>query len=51
MSYYASLDAKIQKFMCNSSRDIIRYFSAVASEDPVFINTAITIQNVKCCMF
>ena len=28
---------KIQKFMCTTSRDIIRYFFAVASEDPVLI--------------
>ena len=24
-----------QKFLCNTSRDILRYFSAIASEDPV----------------
>ena len=28
---------KFQKLMCDSSRDIIRYFSAVPSEDPVYI--------------
>ena len=27
----------IQKCMCDTSRDIIRHFSAVASEDPVYI--------------
>ena len=32
-----SLDTKISEFFqCNTSRDIIRYFSAVASEDPVY---------------
>ena len=35
MPNYGSLDTKYQKFMCNTSRDIVRYFSAVASEDPV----------------
>ena len=36
MSNYGSIDTKkIQKFMCNVSRDIIRYFSVVACEDPV----------------
>ena len=28
---------KIQSFVCNTSRDIIRYFSTVAREDPVYI--------------
>ena len=28
---------KIHKFMCNTSRDIIRYFSTAAGEDPVDI--------------
>ena len=38
MSYYGSLDTKIQKFMRNTSRDIIRYFSTVDSEDPIQSN-------------
>ena len=36
MSNYGSLEQKIHKFMCNTFRDIIRYFSAVASEDPEY---------------
>ena len=28
---------KYKKFMCNISKDIIRYFSTVASEDLVYI--------------
>ena len=38
MSNYGSLDTKIDfflKIMCNTSRDIIRHFSTVPSEDPV----------------
>ena len=37
MSNYGSLYIqKFQKFMCNTSRDIIRFFPAVTSEDPVY---------------
>ena len=37
MSNYGSQDTeRFQKFMRNNTRDIIRYFSAVASEDPVY---------------
>ena len=35
MYNYGSLDKNIQKVMYNTSRDIIRSFSSVASEDPV----------------
>ena len=35
MSNYGSLDTKISEIYVNTSRDIIRYFSAVAIKDPV----------------
>ena len=38
MSIYGSLDTNISKCMCNTSKDIIRYFSTVDSEDPVYLN-------------
>ena len=34
MSNYGSIDTKkIQKFICNTSKDIVPYFSSVASEE------------------
>ena len=34
-----SITQTFQKFMCKTSRDIIRYFSTVASEDLVYVST------------
>ena len=36
MFNYGSIIQKCKKFMWNTSRDIIRYFFAVVSEDPVY---------------
>ena len=43
MSNYGSLDKKIQKCMCNTSRDIICYFSTVANEDHVYKSVTIVL--------
>ena len=39
--YEGSLDTKIQKFTCNTSRDIIRNFSTVASEDSLDVKIVV----------
>ena len=42
MSNYAIVYIQnFQKFMCNTSRDIMHYFSVVASEDPVVVKLKI----------
>ena len=48
MSSYGSLDTKISEiYVCNTSRDIIRYFSTVASEDPVYAYSNIIYDELK----
>ena len=48
MSNYGSLDTKSQKCMCNTSRDIIRNFAAVASENKRRILLSVTALSAFC---